>query len=105
MADRVKLRHGPKSKIDAKNNELVYVDDEERLYKGGATDPIPLPNMKDVNDLKEAVANSSGLFIGETLPEVSDRKPNVLYFKVTDTLTTVGSNIKVSPNLGIKIIE
>lgn len=105
MADRVKLRHGPKSKIDAKNNEIVYVDDEERLYKGGTTDPIPLPNMKDITDLKESVANASGLFINETLPEVSDRKPNVLYFKVTETLTTVGSNIKVNPNMGIKIIE
>lgn len=46
------------------------------------------------------------LYIGETLPEVSKRDAKTLYLKVTDIISTgTTSNLKVSPNMGLKIEE
>lgn len=44
------------------------------------------------------------LYISNVIPEVSQRKENTLYFKITDTISQgVNSNIIVSPNMGLKI--
>lgn len=53
MADRIKLRRGPKSKIDLNVYELGYATDstEERLYINNGS-MVPIPNEKDITDIK-----------------------------------------------------
>jgi hypothetical protein len=61
-----------------------------------------------VNAINENTASLSGkmeLYIGDTLPDIVDRKENTLYFKVTDTISSgTTDTVKVSPTMGIKIV-
>ncbi|WMJ88853.1 phage tail-collar fiber domain-containing protein [Anaerocolumna sp. MB42-C2] len=55
---------------------------------------------------KADVAEKWEIVISDKLPEVSDRKENTLYFKITDTVNQgVSNNIVVSPTMGLKIEE
>ena len=46
------------------------------------------------------------LYISETLPAIADRTSDTLYFKITDKITNgFADNVKVSPNMGIKIVQ
>lgn len=57
MADRIKLRRGPKSKMDLNVYELGYVTDsnEQRLYFNNGS-MVPIPNQQDITSLKKSVA-------------------------------------------------
>lgn len=101
MSDRWKLRRGLRKDIDLDLYEPGYITDEDRISVGGPGGPIDIPSKKDIDNLKN---NKIGLYIGPTIPEVSNRDPNTLYFKVTDTVSTGGDidNVKVSPTMGIK---
>lgn len=45
------------------------------------------------------------IYISNTLPDISSRKQNTLYFKITDTVTQgTNDNLKVSPTMGVKIL-
>ena len=45
------------------------------------------------------------LYVNETLPDVTNRKKNTLYFKVTDTISSgIPDTVKVSPAIGMKIV-
>ena len=52
MADRIKLRRGPKNKMDLNVYELGYVTDtnEQRLYFNNGS-MVPIPNEKDITDI------------------------------------------------------
>ena len=108
MADRIKLRRGPKSKIDLNVYELGYVTDtnEERLYFNNGS-MVPIPNDKDITDIKTQINTKMTLFIGENIPDISKRDSKTLYFKVTETINTgnTSGTIKASPNMGIKVVE
>lgn len=53
---------------------------------------------------KAEVGAKWDIYISNVIPEVSQRKENTLYFKITDTISQgVNSNIIVSPNMGLKI--
>lgn len=115
MADRIKLRRGPKNKLDLNVYELGYVtdSDEERLYFNNGS-MVPIPNDKDITDIKTEVTNITSqintkmsLFIGENIPDISKRDGETLYFKVTETINTADTSetIKASPNMGIKVVE
>lgn len=63
---------------------------------------ITLATKEEVNQIKE---NKINLVISETLPELSQRDKKTLYWKVTDTISTnLTGNIKVSPNMGLKLV-
>lgn len=115
MADRIKLRRGPKSKMDLNVYELGYATDstEKRLYFNDGS-MVPIPNDKDITDIKSEITNvvshlntKMSLFIGENIPDISKRDSKTLYFKVTETINTVDTSgsIKASPNMGIKVVE
>ena len=108
MADRIKLRRGPKSKMDLNVFELGYVTDtnEERLYFNNGS-MVPIPNDKDITDIKTEINTKMSLFIGENIPDISKRDSKTLYFKVTETINTgnTSGTIKASPNMGIKVVE
>nr|WP_207716774.1 phage tail protein [Clostridium beijerinckii] len=55
--------------------------------------------------LQEVSAELSGkmrLYIGETLPNISDRRNYTLYFKINNGSA---DDLKVSPTMGIKVVE
>ncbi|NSB13922.1 phage tail protein [Clostridium beijerinckii] len=58
---------------------------------------------------QEVSAKLSGkmqLYISEMLPAIADRTSDTLYFKITDKITDgFADNVKVSPNMGIEIVQ
>lgn len=102
MADRMKARRGSKEKMDLKMYEIGYATDEKRMYIQDDSGAIPLPNKEDIDVINEKVDNSSSIYINETLPEIVDRNEKTLYFKITDTLSSLGNNVTVSPTMGLK---
>lgn len=64
-------------------------------------------NLKIDNKFKSVDAQLSDkleLYVNETLPSTADRKENIVYFKVTDTISFgTADNIKVSPTMGLKL--
>lgn len=103
MADRSKLRRGLRKDIDLQLYEPGYITDEERICIGGPDGPISIPNEKDMDNINN---KKIGLIVSPILPDVADREPHNLYFKVTDTVSTGGDidNIKVSPTMGLKLV-
>ena len=57
--------------------------------------------------LDEQNNNKINLYVGETLPEIRDRNKKTIYCKVTDTISASNTteNIKVSPLMGIKLVN
>ena len=62
MPDRIKLRRGPKSKIDLNVYELGYVTDqnEQRLYFNNGS-IVPIPNNKDITDIKTELTKTTNI--------------------------------------------
>ena len=62
MPDRIKLRRGPKSKIDLNVYELGYVTDqnEQRLYFNNGS-IVPIPNNKDITDIKTELTKTTNV--------------------------------------------
>ena len=62
MADRIKLRRGPKNNIDLNVYELGYVTDsnEERLYFNNGS-MVPIPNNKDITDIKTELTETTNV--------------------------------------------
>ena len=60
MADRIKLRRGPKNKMDLNVYELAYATDstEKRLYFNDG-EMVPIPNEKDINDIKTELTEAT----------------------------------------------
>ncbi|KAI3350800.1 phage tail protein [Clostridium botulinum] len=59
-----------------------------------------------VNELNKQIKDKINLVISETLPDINERDNKTLYFKITDVVNTgISNNMKVSPQMGIKIIN
>ena len=80
--------------INAGNSNAEIVD-----ARGGET------KLKDrLDKFDEKLGEKSNIIVCEEIPSV--KKKNTFYFKVTDKQSVSGGNqnIKVSPNMGIKIV-
>lgn len=77
MADRIKLRRGPKSKIDLNVYELGYVTDtnEQRLYFNNGS-MVPIPNEKDVRDIRAELTETTNVS-EQNKKDVIELKENV----------------------------
>lgn len=80
------------------------INDEDKIVITQNDKEVRRTTIKEILN-KFTSENNVGLYIGETLPEVSNRNENTLYFKVTDTInTTANENIKISPTMGLKLV-
>lgn len=80
--------------INAGNSNAEIVD-----ARGGET------KLKDrLDKFDEKLGEKSNIIVCEEIPSV--KKVNTFYFKVTEKQSAIGGNqnIKVSPNMGIKIV-
>lgn len=77
MADRIKLRRGPKNKIDLNVYELGYVTDsnEERLYFNNGS-MVPIPNNKDITDIKTELTETTNVS-NKNKQDVSELKESI----------------------------
>ena len=77
MADRIKLRRGPKNKIDLNVYELGYItdSDEERLYFNNGS-MVPIPNNKDITDIKAELTEATNVS-NKNKQDVSELKESV----------------------------
>lgn len=77
MADRIKLRRGPKNNIDLNVYELGYVTDsnEERLYFNNGS-MVPIPNNKDITDIKTELTETTNV-TNKNKQDVSELKESV----------------------------
>ncbi len=77
MADRIKLRRGPKNNIDLNVYELGYVtdSDEERLYFNNGS-MVPIPNNKDITDIKTELTKTTNIS-NKNKQDVSELKESV----------------------------
>lgn len=67
-------------------------------------DPSGTATIQDIIDLKKNKSNIIVIPEDEDIP-VEDREPKTWYLKVTDQQTAGGGDeIKVSPNMGLKIL-
>ena len=58
MGDIIKARKGLKANIDPLLlGEFGFTTDEERVYIGGNTGNIPLPNAADLSDIVKNASN------------------------------------------------
>ena len=82
MPDRIKLRRGPKSKIDLNVYELGYVTDqnEQRLYFNNGS-IVPIPNNKDITDIKTELTKTANIS--------NKNKQDIAYLK--DNIGGIGS--------------
>ena len=77
MPDRIKLRRGPKSKIDLNVYELGYVTDqnEQRLYFNNGS-IVPIPNNKDITDIKTELTKTINIS-NKNKQDISYLKDNI----------------------------
>ena len=77
MADRIKLRRGPKNKMDLKVYELAYATDstEKRLYFNDGS-MVPIPNEKDIIDIKTELTEATNV-TNKNKQDVSELKESV----------------------------
>ena len=62
-------------------------------------------NTDIAGSLQVQIDKKFEIFLSENLPDIAQRKSNVIYCKITDKVEIGGGNttIRVSPNLGIKV--
>ena len=77
MADRIKLRRGPKNRIDLNVYELGYAtdSDEERLYFNNGS-MVPIPNNKDITDIKTELTETTNVS-NKNKQDVSELKESI----------------------------
>ena len=77
MADRIKLRRGPKNNIDLNVYELGYAtdSDEERLYFNNGS-MVPIPNNKDITDIKTELTETTNVS-NKNKQDVSELKESI----------------------------
>ena len=77
MPDRIKLRRGPKSKIDLNVYELGYVTDqnEQRLYFNNGS-IVPIPNEQDITNIKTELTKAINIS-NKNKQDILDLKDNI----------------------------
>ena len=99
MPDRIKLRRGPKSKIDLNVYELGYVTDqnEQRLYFNNGS-IVPIPNNKDITDIKTELTKTTNVS--------NKNKQDILELKESiDGISTTGVVKLVQHSYDIELSE
>ena len=92
--------------IPPQSSEIIEKVVNLTAIVGDAANVTATINESLVFATKADVAEKWEIVISDKLPEVSDRKENTLYFKITDTVNQgVSNNIVVSPTMGLKIEE
>ena len=99
MPDRIKLRRGPKSKIDLNVYELGYVTDqnEQRLYFNNGS-IVPIPNQQDITNIKTELTKTANVS--------NKNKQDILYLKDSiDGISATGSVKLVQHSYDIALSE
>lgn len=94
-----------------KNLLSIFKDFKQKILShinGLTKTDIGLSNVDNTSDIDKPISTATqnaldkkiNLFIGTELPEVSQRKDNTLYFKVT-SISTDKPTVKISSNMGL----
>lgn len=105
MADRIKLRRGPKNKIDLNVYELGYItdSDEERLYFNNGS-MVPIPNNKDITDIKTELTKTTNIS-NKNKQDVSELKESVAGIVLTGVAKLVQYSYDIELSETTKIVN
>ena len=86
MPDRIKLRRGPKSKIDLNVYELGYVTDqnEQRLYFNNGS-IVPIPNQQDITNIKTELTKTTNVS-NKNKQDILDLKDTIIAKNLEDKI-------------------
>lgn len=92
-------------KYDQFDSALPLKDEDKILICQKDENNKNINTLTTVGSLKAHIDSTKmGIVVGETLPETRDK--NTIYFKITSSIQTEVSNqVKISPNMGLKIEE
>lgn len=84
-------------------NGIIKLDEWDKYFKE-TSGAIEEKYTERLNDVEISLGEKSNIIVCEEIPSV--KKENTFYFKVTEKQSVGGGsqNIKVSPNMGIKIV-
>lgn len=97
-------------KIDVqmkKNEDECKENSDEivRLKGEGYTGETIRDNAIAIDRNRKAIDEKINVVISENIPNIDQREKKTFYFKITDTQSILpGNDIKVSPNMGIKLV-
>ena len=91
------------NEFTALENGITKLDEWEKYFKE-ESGKIEEKYTKRLNNIEISLGEKSNIIVCEEIPSV--KKVNTFYFKVTEKQSASGGNqnIKVSPNMGIKIV-
>ena len=91
------------NEFTALENGITKLDEWEKYFEE-ESGKIEEKYTKRLNNIEISLGEKSNIIVCEEIPSV--KKVNTFYFKVTEKQSASGGNqnIKVSPNMGIKII-
>jgi len=88
-------------KTNWKYDDTVTEQDMNRIEKG------IVDAHADNKEIDQKLSRKARIIVSESPPPVSQREQGAFYFRVTDSIPTPSGpdNMRVSPNMGIKIKE
>ena len=91
------------NEFTALENGITKLDEWEKYFEE-ESGKIEEKYTKRLNNIEISLGEKSNIIVCEEIPSV--KKVNTFYFKVTEKQSASGGNqnIKVSPNMGIKIV-
>ena len=91
------------NEFTALENGITKLDEWEKYFEE-ESGKIEEKYTKRLNNIEISLGEKSNIIVCEEIPSV--KKENTFYFKVTEKQSASGGNqnIKVSPNMGIKIV-
>ena len=91
------------NEFTALENGITKLDEWEKYFEE-ESGKIEEKYTKRLNNIEISLGEKSNIIVCEEIPSV--KKANTFYFKVTEKQSASGGNqnIKVSPNMGIKIV-
>lgn len=91
------------NEFTALENGIAKLDEWDKYFQK-ESGKIEEKYTKRLNDVEISLGEKSNIIVCEEIPSV--KKKNTFYFKVTEKQSASGGNqnIKVSPNMGIKIV-
>lgn len=103
MLIRLILEISNTSSINTKEGSEIFATREDVQALDAKIQDIQSLDAK-IQNANIKLSEKAQLYIAGTLPTITEREANTLYFKVTDTLNiNTNANITVSPTMGIKI--
>ena len=91
------------NEFTALENGIIKLDEWDKYFKE-TSGAIEEKYTERLNGIEISLGEKSNIIVCEEIPSV--KKENTFYFKVTEKQSAIGGNqnIKVSPNMGIKIV-